>query len=438
MIHPDIIVAPVQAAMEECIEVETFLDLSQYIPDQITVNDCVNLMRDQIFEEGDNLGCLICLVDTTFYFSQGFIKNISENILEPLIESYAKTRAREVTGATDTINIDHSEGGEQHIRKRVSPGTKGLRRSKKKSSVEPEDKSYGILSVASLVDAIVKEYPDLAEFQLTQIIEEENISWDNDDIGINGPLYAFCYDVFGVSHTLQQKCDKAVKAEIAKCIAMKKGMSIRGNRSASVKNIECSFEKSFKSSCHFLLMLAKYPRSLEDDERTDIKNEAERRFLITAAADFTKRLTEFCIFKNEVQNGLFSFCRVECVDDEDDDSFFNEIDISSKRTFKRVFLSCLSDKDSNQYQGNPLHALRDTLPSGVGVPLARMWIYCGGENYAGGEMTHDDGSVTSRTGDMEKFLSHAEDYCLSICGLPFKILDKKSEKQKLFARKKEL
>jgi hypothetical protein len=67
-----------------------------------------------------------------------------------------------------------------------------------------------------------------------------------------------------------------------------------------------------------------------------------------------------------------------------------------------------------------------------------MWFYCGGENYAGGEMTHDDGSVTSRTGDMEKFLSHAEDYCLSICGLPFKILDKKSEKQKLFARKKEL
>ena len=440
MIHPDIIVAPVQAAMEGCIEAETFLNLSQYIPEQMSVNDCVTLMQDHIFEEGDSLGCLICLVDKEpFYFSQGMIKHISNKLLQPLIEDYAKTRAKEIIDATNTISFDHSEDGENRDIKKVSRGTKGLRRSKKKSSVEPEDVSYGILPLASVVDAIAKEYPDLAEIQLSHIVEIQDLSWDYDDNGKIGPLFAFCCAAFGTSRTLQQKCDKAVKAEITRYAAMKEGMSIRGNGGASVKNIEAAFEKSFKSTCHFLLMLAKYPRSLEDDESTDTKGDAELKFLMTAAADFTRRVTEFCIFKNDVQDGLFSFFCDEDSDDWDESNlFFNEIDTSSKRKFRRVFLSCRSDVGSNQYQANPLQLLRDTLPSGIGVSLARMWIYCGGENYAGGERTREDGSVTFRPGDMEGFLCHAEGYCLSICGLPFKILDKKSDKQICFARKKEL
>ena len=35
-------------------------------------------------------------------------------------------------------------------------------------------------------------------------------------------------------------------------------------------------------------------------------------------------------------------------------------------------------------------------------------------------------------------VSHIEESCLAICGLPFKVLDKKSEKKILFGRKKEL
>ena len=218
--------------------------------------------------------------------------------------------------------------------------------------------------------------------------------------------------------------------------AMKKGMSIGSNGAANVKNIEAVFEKSFKISCHFLLMLAKYPKALLGEEETEAKDDAEAMFLNTAAADFTRRLTEFCLFKNGVQNGLFHFFHEEDGDDSDESNlFYNEINSSSKRTFKRVFLSCPSEDDSDQI--DPLQLLRDSLPVGVGVPLARMWIFCGGQNYSGGERMQEDGNNIFRPGDFEGFLSHAEEYCLSMCGLPFKVLDKKSDKQMLFSRKKE-
>jgi hypothetical protein len=39
---------------------------------------------------------------------------------------------------------------------------------------------------------------------------------------------------------------------------------------------------------------------------------------------------------------------------------------------------------------------------------------------------------------MDGFLSHVEENCLTLCGMPFKRLDKKSEKSFLFARKQGL
>jgi hypothetical protein len=54
---------------------------------------------------------------------------------------------------------------------------------------------------------------------------------------------------------------------------------------------------------------------------------------------------------------------------------------------------------------------------------------CGGECYLGGG---------GRPGDLDRFLSHVEENCLTICGLPFKKLDKKTKKQWMHSRKQEL
>jgi hypothetical protein len=433
MINPDVFVTPVQAAIEECIESESFLDLSQYIPEQMTVADCTHLIQDYIFVDGDRLGCLIFLVDKEpFYFSQGMVKHISTKLLRPLIEDYAKSCAQEVVDKAGNVYNDHVEDGEQQGGKKSSKG-----RNRAKNVSGSENVSHGILPIASLADAIAKGYPDLAGFQSSYIVEKEDLCWDIEDGGSDGPLYAFCRAIFGTSRAFQKDCDRAVNAEIVKLTAMKKGMSIGSNGAANVKNIEAVFEKSFKISCHFLLMLAKYPKALLGEEETEAKDDAEAMFLNTAAADLTRRLTEFCLFKNGVQNGLFHFFHEGDGDDSDESNlFYNEINSSSKRTFKRVFLSCPSDNGSDQI--DPLQLLRDSLPVGVGVPLARMWIFCGGTNYSGGERMQEDGNRTFRPGDFEEFLSHAEEYCLSMCGLPFKVLDKKSDKQMLFSRKKEL
>jgi hypothetical protein len=59
----------------------------------------------------------------------------------------------------------------------------------------------------------------------------------------------------------------------------------------------------------------------------------------------------------------------------------------------------------------------------------------------GGVRTPAEGDGNSdhvRPGNLEGFLSHVETNCLTLCGLPFKKLDKKAEKNFLFARKQQL
>jgi hypothetical protein len=65
-------------------------------------------------------------------------------------------------------------------------------------------------------------------------------------------------------------------------------------------------------------------------------------------------------------------------------------------------------------------------------------VFCGGLCFQGGLSKAEDGKTYARKGDIGGFLSHAEDNCLLICGLPFKRLDKKSEKKFLYARRDRL
>jgi len=116
---------------------------------------------------------------------------------------------------------------------------------------------------------------------------------------------------------------------------------------------------------------------------------------------------------------------------------------AKKKIFIRqsVFLSCTSDGDGGDWK-DPLQLLREIMPGNIGVGLARMWIHTGGEHYDGGTKIseNDDGTRSSfvRPGDMNKFVAHVEENCLTIVGIPFKLLDKKAEKKLMFSRRKEL
>jgi hypothetical protein len=297
--------------------------------------------------------------------------------------------------------------------------------------------TYGIVPLVSIAKAVAQEYPDLAEIRSGYEVNLEVgriPQWNDEKDGSDGPLYSFCRHVFGTSVKFQEDCTKAVEAEIAKMRAMKAGASIQ---SCSIMNLACneeSFESAFKSACYLLQILAKYPKSLVNDDEEQCGNAQDviDMFLNTCAADFTRRLTEYVLFINGVEQTLFSFYCEKATPSESD-NFYSEIDISTKRNFPRVFVSCSSDKESD-----PLQMLQDVLPADKGANLAQMWILCGGETYFGGKILTKDGGESFRPGNLEKFLQHTQESCLSICGIPFKILDKKTEKQLMTARRKEL
>jgi hypothetical protein len=89
------------------------------------------------------------------------------------------------------------------------------------------------------------------------------------------------------------------------------------------------------------------------------------------------------------------------------------------RQHERIYFSCSGGDETNDPRKGPLETLRSELPATVGTSLARQWILCGAECYRGG----------TKAGSMEGFLRHVEENCLTVCGLPFKRMDKKARKQ---------
>mmetsp|Transcript_9172 Transcript_9172/g.17271 ORF Transcript_9172/g.17271 Transcript_9172/m.17271 type:complete len:908 (-) Transcript_9172:1566-4289(-) len=433
---------PIKSALEACIALNTFLDLSLYFPDKMSVLDSVTFLKDYVFCDMDNsvlLGCLIFLVDKEpFYFSHGMIKNISTKLLQSLIVDYAKQRAKDIVDGSETVSSEF-DGNDTQLSTNKKTGRRppSWKMRLKRGSMSDKTVSYGIVPLVSIAKAVAQEYPDLAEVQSGYEINLEVgriPQWNDEKDGSDGPLYSFCRHVFGTSVKFQEDCTKAVEAEISRMRAMKIGASIQSCDTANLVCNEESFESAFKSACYLLQILAKYPKSLINDDMVqhDKAQEVIDMFLNTCAGDFTRRLTEYVLFKNGVEQTLFSFYD-EQVTPSESDNFYSEINISTKRNFPRVFLSCSSKKESD-----PLLMLQHVLPSDKGANLAQMWILCGGKTYFGGEIATEDNGESFYPGNLEKFLQHTQESCLTICGIPFKILDKKIEKQIMTARRKEL
>jgi hypothetical protein len=435
-----------QCLIEDSVEAQSFLNLALHLPEGICRADVETLMSDHVFSSMEELvqsGCLIFLGDgETFFFSTGMINKISKTCFQPLIEEYAKPRAMEIAKSLDSaceeLEDELQTKGKKSRNVKARSNTE-RKCSKKRSTSESDTISYGKVALTSVANAVAEMYPELSDIQANYSVDVAavGLSWDDDgdDGDDDGPIYSFCRHAFGNSESFEKKCADAVKEELIKIMAEKKGSTThnRGFGAAKVKNIELSFEVSFKTACQWLQVLAKFPQYLlNSDADSNFTEEAKKDFLNGCAADFTRRMTEYCIFKHGVEEVKFHFFS----NGEDTDSagsFYLPVDTTQKE-FRKVFLSCQSSKGEE----DPLKMLREYFPGSSGVELARAWKFCGGENYAGGEIILEDGGTSYKPGDFDRFLSHTEESCLSICGLPFKLLDKKSEKQLLFARKKEL
>jgi len=508
IIQPDTIAPPIRAAIEECIAVKSFLDLSTYLHEELMSNnsgDDLRQLLDLILDEVDQSSlwgtekaskiytrdCLLLSYGEVLYFSHSMIHHIQTSILPRLVDAYAIDHAKQTmnTFTTSTRGKGYGSDSEQlpgKSKSRLKKSSRSIdlrdhklvkavnndqdkkatkrdkKRSKKKKAtfleVENEWSSIqaaNLVPLTTVVKRIAEEYPDLKDIQESYGViakDKSNVGafqWtvhtqdgDETDEG-GGPLYEFCRKALYTSK-FKENCSDANQAELDKVMKAKKGSSVgfRKQGATKVRSIESSFEDKscFATACYLVQMLAKLPKSLSNNnvDNDGIVSILERDFLNGCGTNFAKRITEYCLFKHEVEDEIFRFDATTSnvqSDSDESDLFYMPVD-TSRRSFQNTYLSC-TPSDDQQIQ-DPLAVLRDVLPGNVGVSLARMWILTGGENYDGGTKQTETGTELIRPGNFGAFLAHVKESCLSMCGIPFKLIDKKSEKILMFARRKEL
>eukprot|EP00978_Attheya_sp_CCMP212_P047927 scaffold450163_cov122-Attheya_sp.AAC.2 len=375
-------------------------------------------------------------------------------------------RSTKKVDATDNIG-DATKKGKDKKRNR-----KGGARKEEASSDLPimsDSMACSIVPLALVAQCVAEAYPELVDLQedhhgpLQEYSLDDNnndaVPWERnseDDpasvmMGV-GPLYEFCRIALFSSH-LEDACRRALRAELGRVVSTKKGCSVSGRKAGAAKtqSIDEAFQDPacFPTACYVVQLVSKAIQSImaaNANDDTDMIASLEHDFLKGCAADFTKRITQYCLFQNGVEDDIFSFQKHDDANDTDPahdqsnlPSFCHAANLATCK-FNSVYLSCSASENSpdGTTPQDPLPTLRNVLPGSIGVALARMWVLCGGECYQNGAKVSADGSITYRPGDFAGFLRHAEESCLTICGLPFKVLDKKSEKQTLFARRHEL
>jgi hypothetical protein len=250
---------------------------------------------------------------------------------------------------------------------------------------------------------------------------ERNEDSENIDTKMSGgPLYEVCRSVL-YDDEFQTSCEQAVRAELERLESIKTSISVRSRKDGAtkVRSIESAFENPtcFTTACYSIQLNAKflqYATASPDLDEKDL-SALKQDFLCGCCADFASRITQYCLFRNEIEDEVFCIQshRVEAPEDaveSDLPAYCLPLDIAARR-FPSTRLSC-SEEGCEDRPRMPLPTFRVVLAGNVGVALARMWSLCGGSCYEGGCRLNDDGSETTRPGDVEGFLSHVEESCL--------------------------
>lgn len=418
IIHPDVIVAPLQVVIEECIDAGSFVDLSVHLHSDILSNrdDVRSILTEHILNKfGNANGCLVVDDHEAIYFSQAMIDDISNKVLPPIIEDFAKERAIEMADEIDEINkvsVGNKHNKDPLKSKKAAGKSKSKTKlSKKKKASEDDDDvmvhapNPGLISLKTVVGAITEHCPDLDDIQNNYCSDRIEPSWHqtSDEIPeYEGPLYAFCRIALNKDSCLDNFCHNAVSAELEKIMASRKGnsLSARAQGAAKCRSIECQFEENFANACHFLQLAIKAMNvcsQLTGDEVNLLEGN-----ILHHCACYARRITEYCLFKVGLDvDGPFCFIKDGDSDIMDENYYYSKVDICQRhRVPSSVFLSCTSE--TSDQEKDPLRLLRDLMPGNVGVELARMWILTGANHYFGG----------FKPGDINKFLKHVEESCL--------------------------
>lgn len=373
------------SAVEIC---DTFLDLAQYLPEGLSHADKCQILRDYIPGEGNKLEGVIQTPsgkELFIYLSNSMIQKATKELKNHFMDSFATLYARK-----------HMEN-------------KGA-----KWKSDTFDQKKMSVPIEALSNHLTKAFPQ--EF------------FQDDEDGLNVQVAAleiarYCHDL----PSFQRDCKKALTKAIERSKASTAVIS-SDQYLPSDDNTTC-FEASFAQNCCTLQLLSKYALDTTSDETEEC-----RYFLSRVAANFTASLTAFCLLKSD---SIKDFILTKHGNEGIYNEFFEEMSLVSARQIDGgISLTC--SKEGYNNEEGVLQALCNVLPSCSGDYLAKMWMICG--MYDGGFTEDDCVNATKyfNRDNVHEFIKHAEQSCLSVVGIPFKIMDRKLEKKILIQRKRQM
>jgi hypothetical protein len=404
----DHVLQMVQVAIQES---TTSVDLQEFLPVELLQPNILRLVLDHIGFDPSQ-GVAVVADDQALVIHKDLVKEIAQKVLPNLVEAFAKSRAEELFKTTTPPAVE-----EEVVVRKSSKSKRKAAKATKQSKTEETTPASRVVPLLQVAGAIIKEFPDLMpEESEQQLLEQADIlSWDDGEEN-EILLVDFCKSAL-YTYEFQSDCEKAVRANLERLQSTKdsKATVSRKDAASKVRSVQSAFESSFTTGCYMIQAMSKVIGMASNSEHFDEDGmeTLKKEFLQGCCADLTSRVTQYCLFQNEEEGGIFAFGREvdkEADEEKEEDDaglppYCTPVDTSISR-YPLIHLSCPPPRE-------PLPVLRESLPGNVGVSLARQWILCGGECYRGGEKTSDDdGSTFIKPGNMESFLSHVEKNCL--------------------------
>ena len=371
------------------------------------------------------------------FVSGGMIRNIEKRLLPDLISRFAKERAVQLdANAVASENVAHYTKASSSSSKKKGghKGKTGGKQSNTEDIDELSESAANLVPLYQLLQKLVEEYPELTEAdrEVRNLLENGSnlqLSWEGNQgqEATNSLLCEFCRTAMYTEDFIV-KCQTSVEAEIKQLESARisKANLSRKDAATKIRNIDSAFEETFNTACYMLQSQVKFLEYVENAENVSEDDHGNVKFrdsltnelLQGCCADFTSRLTQYCIFKNEMDSEQFGFLAGDFEEDQDRVGYMphycTPLDLAIRK-YPPTFLSCIESgagSDEESKTKGPLPKLREGFPGSIGVTLARQWTACGGVCYQGGTKIDEDEQKIARPGDLQKFMTHVEENCL--------------------------
>ena len=425
IIDSEVICQPLEVVIQTAILNDGYADLRSLIPLDVASNnddveqvinvclvDSLKLQQDTATFDAFVKGTTLINTDIALFFSHEMSKK-SVKMLDAEIERYSKQRAKEI--------IENKNGT-------GAGGKKG-----KPAVPTLGSTAADVVSLRDVANCIGNNYPNLLQSQHEYEESsscEASLSWNSEEVGrCDGPMIEFCRTMYS---DVERKCTRAVRAEVASLNSTRHGVSVsdRAVGAAKQMDVQIQFEVSFMDLCYLLQILAK---TIENFSTRGLFTSAEissmkRELLSGTGWCLARLLTEYCLYRNNVEGArALTFTQ----QDHNSTHYIGTPAYVSALDFPSFSLQYNPAEGSGGKQKNPLQHLRESLPGSSGLNLVRMWNICS-------DCNDDDDGTKDADELLDQFISHLEDSCLTLVGIPFSVLDKKAEKKLLTSRRQGL